>query len=811
MSTLLDAALGYAARGWPVFPCHPKSKRPLTPKGEDGAGGLKHATTDAGTVGAWWKKFPQALIGLRTGAPIGVFVVDIDAGVDDETGEVFEVDKLIDDLEREIEARLPETWTVATPRGGRHLYFQLPKGASIGNRAGLLGKDSRIDVRGADGYVVLPPSARPDGKGYAWLIAPKIAGELPARAPQKLIDCILRVGKWERPDRDGETVSERASARRVEASDARDAATRKYGLAALSKQTKLVEQAAAGTRNDALNKAALSLGHLVGAGVLSETVVRAALEDACQASGLAKDDGLKSVRDTITSGLKAGIAQPTDLSKIGTRAGKARPIELREDGEPAKRRRAPPQRDLLIGLTEFCDLWHDPGGDTFITVPVAHHREHWPIRSAPAKRWLAYRFYEETGGTIGGQALEDGLRVLEARAANEGPQFVPFRRVGAAGGKIYLDLCDAEWRAVEIAPDRWSVITKPPVKLLRAQGMRPLPDPEAGCEIDELRRFVNVENDDGFTLLVAWCVAAIRADGPYPIADLVGEQGSGKTGVARMVRSLVDPNISSLRAAPRDERDLMVAAHNAHVLGFDNLSAIPAWLSDALCRLSTGGGLSTRTLHTDKEETILDAKRPILLNGISLLCDRADLASRALVIRLRTLREGEYRPEDELFAEFDAARPRIIGALLDAVCAALRNMASTRLAHAPRLADFAKWLVAASPGLGWDPQRFLEAYAGNRRDVSDAAFDADPVAVAVHKLITAGYLEGWIGSATELLVLLDAYAPERLRKSNIWPSSAVSLGKRIDRAAPLLRAKGITVDHSRVGAARTIILAPMRT
>jgi putative DNA primase/helicase len=350
--SLVEAALGYAARGWAVLPTHPETKRPLTPKGEHGEGGLKHATTNANTIRAWWKRWPQASIGLRTGAPSGVFVVDIDAGVDEKTGEVFEVDKLIDDLERAIEAKLPDdTWAVATPRGGRHLYYQVPKDTIIGNRTDLLGNESRIDIRGDDGYVILPPSARPDGKTYAWLIAPKIAGELPARSPQKLLDCILRRGRWQGgADSDGESISKRASPRRGEASaDARAAAIRKYGLVALDKQTKNVEQAAAGTRNDALNKAALALGHLVGAGVLAESAVRAKLEDACQANGLAKDDGLVSVRATITSGLKAGIAEPTDLSKIGTRAGKGGPVKPRDDGEPAGRRRAPPQRDVRSG------------------------------------------------------------------------------------------------------------------------------------------------------------------------------------------------------------------------------------------------------------------------------------------------------------------------------------------------------------------------------------------------------------------------------------------------------------------------------
>jgi hypothetical protein len=342
MSTLLDAALEYAARGWPVFPCHPKTKRPLTPKGEDaegkadGSGGLKLATTDATKITAWWTQFPKALIGVRTGPAIGAFVVDFDAGIDNDTGEIFEADQLMANLEEAIRAKLPETWCVATPRGGRHLYFQLPADVAIGNRTELLGKGSRIDVRGDGGYVCLPPSARPDGKGYAWLASPKIKGELAAKAPQGLIDYVTRHGKF--APAESNVVPLRADrGSLVSDDDPRARAIRAYAMTALDRQTRNVERAVEGGRNNALNNAALALGHLVGAGALSEPVVRAALEDACHKNGLIKSDGIKSVRDTISSGLKKGISQPADMSKIGLKASGRQAAETRERGSPADR------------------------------------------------------------------------------------------------------------------------------------------------------------------------------------------------------------------------------------------------------------------------------------------------------------------------------------------------------------------------------------------------------------------------------------------------------------------------------------------
>ena len=279
----------------------------------------------------------------------------------------------------------------------------------------------------------------------------------------------------------------------------------------------------------------------------------------------------------------------------GERAGKlvaaAEPFEQKAaaakgdgdstSGDPGGRRRTP-QRDILISLTEFVELWHDANRIAYASFPVNSHRENWPIRSRDFRMWLAGQFYEKTGTAIGGQALEDGIRILEARAVNEGPQHECFIRTGHAAGAMYLDLGDPTWRVVEIAADVMQLIGKPPLKFLRSPSTRPLPAPETGTLIEGLRRFVNVRTDTDFMLVVAWIVAALRDRGPYPILVVNGEAGVGKSLFTRILRSLVDPSAAPIRAVPRDDRDLVVSASNSWVLAFDNLSKVPAWLADAL-------------------------------------------------------------------------------------------------------------------------------------------------------------------------------------------------------------------------------------
>ena len=255
------------------------------------------------------------------------------------------------------------------------------------------------------------------------------------------------------------------------------------------------------------------------------------------------------------------------------------------------------------------------------------------------------------------------------------------------------------WRAVEIDATGWRVIDKPPLRFRRASGMKPLAMPVRGGSVETLRSFLNVRADTDFVLVVAWALACLRNRGPYPVLALSGEQGSAKSTFLAMMRSLLDPNTAPLRALPREDRDLFIAANNGHVLAFDNVSGLPAWISDTLCRLATGGGFAVRQLYTDQDEVLFDAARPVILNGIEDIVTRPDLADRAVFLTLEPIPEERRRPETELWAAFEVERPRILGVLLDAVVEGLKRLPETRLEKLPRMADFALWATACETAL----------------------------------------------------------------------------------------------------------------
>src|SRR5262245_38852418 len=344
------------------------------------------------------------------------------------------------------------------------------------------------------------------------------------------------------------------------------------------------------------------------------------------------------------------------------------------------------QADILTELAQSAELFHTPDGTGFTDVDINGHRETWPIRGKGFRRWLARRFFEVRQGAPSSDALQSALNVIDARAYVDATEREVHVRVGELDGRYYLDLGDESWRTVEIDATGWRVVDKPPVRFRRAAGMQPLPMPVRGGSVESLHSFLNVQSDNDFVLVVSWMLAALRNRGPYPVLVLSGEQGSAKSTFSSILRSLLDPNTAPLRALPREDRDLFIAASNGHILVFDNVSGLPPWISDSLCRLASGGGFAVRQLYTDQDEVLFDAARPMILNGIEDIVTRPDLADRAILLRLEPIPEECRRPQTELWATFELERPRILGVLLDAVAEGLKRLSETRLEKLPRMA-----------------------------------------------------------------------------------------------------------------------------
>ena len=509
----------------------------------------------------------------------------------------------------------------------------------------------------------------------------------------------------------------------------------------------------------------------------------------------------EEIRDRVRDGLDALRAEcdardadaATPEQPSETPAPPSAPAKADTSQDSPAPRKSQATKLVDLALAAGVELWRSPAGDPYVTLPTDGHREHYRLSTGAVRDWLARRHHAETRGAPGSQAIADALAVLSGMARYDGAEHATSVRVGGEGGAVYLDLGDSTWRAVEITPAGWRVVADPPIRFVRSRGLLSLPEPVRGGSIDMLRPLVHVATDDDYRLLIGWVLGALRPAGPYPLLSLVGEQGSGKSTMARLVRRTVDPHVAELRAEPRTVDDIMIAATRSRVVALDNLSHLAPWLSDALCRVSTGGALTKRELYSNDDEVVIEAVRPTIVTSIADIVTRGDLLDRAIAVTLPVLPEGNRLPEAELWRRYDAAAPGILGALLDGVVSALVREQTIRIDALPRMADWAVWVTAAEPALGWSEQSILSAYRTMRGAAIEATLDGDPLAVALRGLSLP-----WGGTADDLLTRVTPAG--RLPRG--WPESPRGMSAALRRLAPGLRRLGIEVTPYREAGTR---------
>jgi hypothetical protein len=452
----------------------------------------------------------------------------------------------------------------------------------------------------------------------------------------------------------------------------------------------------------------------------------------------------------------------------------------------------------LLELVNQCgaELYTDQTGRPYIAVEVNGHPEHWPVDSRQFKEWLGMAAYRLGGDVANSNTVEEAVRVLCARAKVEGRQREVYVRVGWHDGSIYLDLCDAARTAVKISRSGWGPVDRHPVSFRRPEGMLALPEPVRGGSLDELGDLLNLGDERNRDIVIGWLIGVMRARGPYPPLVINGEQGSGKTDTARGLRYLVDPHALDGRPPPVSEQELLLIARNNHVVAFDNVSEVPGWLSDALCRLATGAALSRRKLYTDDEEVQVQVTRPAILNGINAdMISGPDLLDRATVIEVPSIPDERRLPEEAVWGRLEEARPRLLGALLDAVVTALQRQGTVKLPRLPRMADFALWVEAASPALGWQEGEFTELFFQARDEADMHTLTLWPVMEPLEQILR-GHEGAWEGTVGELLEELNG---ARSRSAGPppadWPRSPRWLGGQLRRHEPLLRRVGIEVSR----------------
>jgi hypothetical protein len=481
-------------------------------------------------------------------------------------------------------------------------------------------------------------------------------------------------------------------------------------------------------------------------------------------------------------------------------------VERRKDRATATRnkketKKRTPAADVLIALAmDNAALFHDARKIAYAALGTKVLK----VRSREFRLWLRGLYHRQAGGkAANNESVASALATLEAHAIFEFPERAVSIRLAKHEGSVYLNLADEAGTVVVVDATGWRICDTSPVHFLTTPNVLPLPKPERGGTLAELREFVNCPDDDIFALLAGWISACFCPDGPFPLLVLTGQQGSAKSTTSRVLKALIDPEKVRDRCAPKDSHDLAIWADNSLLLCCDNLSGFPDWLSDAFCRLATGGGFGRRTLYENDEETLFDAKRPVILNGIEDFATRGDLLERSIIFCHPAIPDGRRRMESELWAAFDKSKPRLLGAILDRVAAGLKSLPTVDSRNLPRMADACAFALACEKGMG-EPARFLESYRQNQSESHELAL-ADSVIVEPLRTHLAAWGGTWTDTAT---ALYNAIKPPGEKLPPGWPKSPSTLSGALRRIAPALaKVHGISVTNERQpGGGRTRII-----
>lgn len=460
----------------------------------------------------------------------------------------------------------------------------------------------------------------------------------------------------------------------------------------------------------------------------------------------------------------------------------------------------PSALDALVALARNQgQLVHDADRSAVAIITSRVHREVWRVQSTGFEAWLRAAYWRAKESGVGDTTLKAALATLSAAGVNDGDEVEIAVRAARDGASYILDLCDERWRAIYVTPRGWRILEPSAALFIRTASMRALPEPKGVGDIALLWQHVNIPPERHLVVL-AWLLECLRPDTPFPVLELVGEQGSAKSTTQSILRSLVDPNKVMLRGRPKTVEDIFVAAANNWLVSYENLSGLSAEQQDALCTLATGGGYAARQLYTNGEEHVMETKRPVVLNGIAVVATRPDLIDRVIHVDMPVISAAARKDDADARAAWERDRPVVFVGLLDLFSKVLGILPTVQLAQKQRMADFERLGEAVARALGHAPGEFQRQYAEMVSAGIDRALEGNVVAQILEKVLPVLPGGKWEGTASRLYELLDSH---NVAERAGWPRSPKGLTDQLRRIAPAYRAKGIEISHlghSREGA-----------
>jgi len=429
------------------------------------------------------------------------------------------------------------------------------------------------------------------------------------------------------------------------------------------------------------------------------------------------------------------------------------------------------------------------------------------IKSEACGSFLFHLYLKNENKYPNTNAVKEAQNALEYISYNSGKTSNVSIRVGGDKNVVFIDVCNTERSFIKISSDGWNIINDSgDFRFIKNSTMKILPLPDKIKNTKLLEEFLNLNSDDDFILIVVWLVRCLLPEdkyGGYPILNIEGERGTGKTTFARIIKEIIDPNFVPLKNMPSKEEDLSIIALNNLVLVFDNLSGISSKMSDALCKVSTGGGFSTRRLYSNGDEFGFSYKRPVILNGINSVARKGDLTSRLISIELKYIEPSKRMGESDFWRKFNNALPTILSGLLYAVSAVLKDFDNNVIKkYSSRFPDFEKIGFICEKHFKWKEGSFINAYNSNIQSASTSLISSDVVLQAIIKFIEQ-YRE-YTGTTTDLYSKLQEQISDAEKTS--FSKNPSSLGRKLKEILPILREHGIDYKSTRAKLGTEILI-----
>lgn len=450
-------------------------------------------------------------------------------------------------------------------------------------------------------------------------------------------------------------------------------------------------------------------------------------------------------------------------------------------------------------------LFRDQNNIAYARISVGKKSVNLPVNSSEFHGQLRNRIFIHFKEVVTDSQVKEIAATLATKATYGEKQHALYNRVAQLNGKFYYNLQNDDGEVVEVSKEGWEVVSGDKVPFLFKEGAgKSQVTPKRGGNLEQLLSVINIKNKDEQMLLLSTLPVRLIRDIDQAIAYIFGPAGSAKTTLLRMIKDLLDPSTGGVSLPVRKIDNLLTLLNQTWVFANDNISKIKDELSDVLCVVATGGEEARRTLYKDIDVTVLSVKNPVYITGVNVEATKSDLMSRIMLFKTETVPRDEVRSGSEIWHEFEAMKPELLGALFDTLVKAMQIKDTLNHQSSFRMNDFALWGAACAEVLGYGATAFedaLEQASKNR------AYDAIYSSSAGRALLN--YLDEkyeFKGTMTDLLkALKDSRTTNDMEWHETVATNPAALSKKLRELENSLSAVGVTVDFlQRSGSERLI-------